>query len=484
MAKDGERQRPPLAWAHLRFLVVGPLLAAPPAAGKLRAALQDLATRAWRDPLNPDREVRFGVSTIERWYYQARKAEDPVAVLAKRRRSDAGTEKALSSVLLEALALQYGAHSNWSFKLHHDNLVVLVKMEPLKYGEPPSYPSVRRAMQRRGWVRRRQSRNPTEGQERAFRRLERQEVRLFEATAIHALWHFDFHHGSKRVIDDKGVWHTPRCLSILDDRSRACCHIQWFLAEDARSLAHGLIQAFCKRGLPRAIMHDNGAAMIAAEIQDGFKRLGVVPNPTLPYSPDQNGKQENFWGTLEGRLVAMLDRVEPLTLDFLNRATQAWIEGEYNHHEHEEIGTTPMARMLEGPDVSRPAPDLETLRRRFTRRETRIQRRSDGTLRLGGLRFEVPSHLRTLRQVHVRWREWDCSEAWIVDDKDEVLATIRPVDREKNASGARRSLEPADAVPRPAPGTDPIPPLLAKLLAEHAATGLPPAYIPLGDTDA
>lgn len=482
MTKDNGGQRRPLAWAHLRFLVVGPLLAAPPATGKLGSALAELAARTWRDPLDPERQLQFGVSTLERWYYQARKADDPVAVLAKRKRSDAGKEKALSPVLLEALALQYGGHANWSYRLHFDNLVALAKANPTKYGEAPSYPTIRRAMQRRGWARRRLPRNPTQGQERAFRRLLRQEVRLFEASAVHALWHFDFHQGSRRVVDAKGIWRTPLCLCILDDRSRACCHIQWFLAEDARSLAHGLIQAFCKRGLPRSILHDNGAAMIAAETQSAFDRLGIVSDPTLPYSPDQNGKQERFWGTLEGRLVAMLDRVDPLTLDFLNQATQAWIEGEYNHHHHEEIDTTPVLRMLAGPDVARPAPDLETLRRRFTRCEMRVPRRSDGTLRLGGLRFEVPSRLRTLRRVRVRWRSWDLTEAWIVTDDDDMLATIRPVDVELNGRTGRRSLEPSETeVPRPAPGTDPIPPLLAKLLAEHAATGLPPAYIPLGD---
>ena len=33
-------------------------------------------------------------------------------------------------------------------------------------------------------------------------------------------------------------------------------------------------------------------------------RLGVVHHTTLPYSPHQNGKQEAFWGPVEGRLIA------------------------------------------------------------------------------------------------------------------------------------------------------------------------------------
>jgi hypothetical protein len=40
---------------------------------------------------------------------------------------------------------------------------------------------------------------------------------------------------------------------------------------------------------------------------------------------------------------------------------------------------------------------------------------------------------------------------------------------------ARIAEQPAAA---PKDGSDPIPPLLRKLLADYAATGLPPAYIP------
>ena len=53
-------------WARLRFSVIGALLAAPPAKGALRAALQQLAAREWRHP-GTGAPVRFGVSTLERW---------------------------------------------------------------------------------------------------------------------------------------------------------------------------------------------------------------------------------------------------------------------------------------------------------------------------------------------------------------------------------------------------------------------------------
>ena len=58
----------------------------------------------------------------------------------------------------------------------------------------------------------------------------------------------------------------------------------------------------------------------------------------------------------------MLDGVKSITLSFLNRATQAWVELEYNRKYHSEIGCTPLERLLAGPEVSRPAPDSDSLR--------------------------------------------------------------------------------------------------------------------------
>jgi hypothetical protein len=46
-------------WARLRFLVVGPLLAAPPALGELRLALAERTQMQWTHPISGT-PVRFG----------------------------------------------------------------------------------------------------------------------------------------------------------------------------------------------------------------------------------------------------------------------------------------------------------------------------------------------------------------------------------------------------------------------------------------
>lgn len=90
-------------------------------------------------------------------------------------------------------------------------------------------------------------------------------VRDCESPYTNALWHLDYHHGSLRVLRADGTWIYPLLLGILHDHSRLCCHCRWYEAVTAENLIHGLMQAIVKRGLPRALMSDNGSAMLAAE---------------------------------------------------------------------------------------------------------------------------------------------------------------------------------------------------------------------------
>src|SRR5271169_1036667 len=484
MAQQARGPRVHERWAHLRFSVIGQLLAAPPPKGELRAEIEALAGRQWRHPITGD-PARFGFSTIERWYYRALKERsDPVGRLRRKLRSDAGQQPAMSDAVRQAVLAQYAAHKGWSAKLHHDNLVALAETKPdLK--PVPSYPTLRRFMKANGLDKRRRiTPHRTDGAERAEARITDREVRSYEAEYVNGLWHWDCHHGSRKVLTARGDWHTPILFGVLDDRSRLACHLQWYLAETAEVIAHGLSQAFQKRGLPRAALSDNGAAMTAAEITQGLMRLGVLHHTTLAYSPYQNAKSESFWGPVEGRLMAMLEHVPDLTLSALNEATQAWVEQDYNAKRHSEIGATPIARFLAGPAVTRDCPGSDVLRLAFTRSDTRTQRKSDGSIVIEGRRFEVPNRYRHLTRIEVRYASWDLGHIHLVDERTgSVLARLYPQDKTQNASGLRRTLDPvstASAKPVPTPvAPDPtMPPLLARMLDKQATTGLAPPYLP------
>ena len=205
---------------------------------------------------------------------------------------------------------------------------------------------------------------------------------------------------------------------------------------------------------------------------------------TLPYSPYQNAKQESFWGRVEGRLMAMLEGEQALTLELLNEATQAWVEQEYHRTVHTELKTTPLARYLAGPSVARRCPDSGVLTDAFRIEVQRRARRADGTLSLGGGRFEIPSRLRHLSVVHLRYARWDYSRVDIVDPRTGVvLCRVKPLDKAANANGQRRRLDPVGQDLSPLPPTG-MAPLLRELLAEYAATGMPPAYLPAAEPTA
>jgi hypothetical protein len=195
---------------------------------------------------------------------------------------------------------------------------------------------------------------------------------------------------------------------------------------------------------------------------------------------------------MEGRLMEMLEGIE-LTLDFLNEATQAWVEIEYNRAVHRELSMSPIERFRQAPDVLRASPSSQAIREAFRLQTTRVQRQSDGTISLEGVRFEIPARFRHFRQVAVRYARWDLRRVDLVDPHSgTILAPLYPLDRTANADGRRRIVQsgrgpdddgpeegtPAGSGPDDGGPDKPLPPLLQRILDAYSACGTPPAYLP------
>jgi transposase InsO family protein len=461
-------------WARMRFSIISHLLASPPEPGELAGRIAELAAKSWRHPTKGS-VIHLSPKTIERMYYAARAADDPVGVLARKVPKHAGTHPSITSAVAAAIEHQYCDHPRWTWQLHHDNLVALAKTDPA-LRPVPAYATVRRYMKAHGMFRLQKRRQGTA----VDAEIAPRETRSYELSYVNALWHYDFHDGKRQVVTASGELKTPCLFGLLDDCSRVCCHAQWYLDDEStENLVHGLSQGIQKRGLPRGVYSDRGGAMKAAETTEGLERLSIAQYLTQPSSPQQNGKQEHFWALVEGRLMPMLEGEPVLTLELLNTATQAWVEQEYHRTVHGELKKTPLERYLEGPNVSRPSPDSEALRRAFRMEITRKQRRSDGTITALGIRFEIPSAYRAIELLRLRIARWDLSSAELVDPRSGAhLATLFPLDKVRNADRARRAL--AEITEPLAPSSKPpgIAPLLRQLMAEYAATGLPPAYLP------
>ena len=96
-------------------------------------AARGLATTGGARMASPEhrRAGPLQVSTLERWLYRARnERHDPVGVLRRKRRGDAGAQVSMTLALRQALLEQYSAHKSWSAQLHRDNLLALAETRP------------------------------------------------------------------------------------------------------------------------------------------------------------------------------------------------------------------------------------------------------------------------------------------------------------------------------------------------------------------
>ena len=128
--------------------------------------------------------------------------------------------------------------------------------------------------------------------------------------------------------------------------------------------------------------------------------------------------------------------------------------------------------------MGRDCPDSQALRRAFRCTITRKQRRSDGTISLEGKRFEIPARYRHLERPMIRYARWDLRAVELIDPRALTpLSPLYPLNKTANADGRRRALKPTHTDPT-LQQSDELPPLLRKCLADYAATGRPPAYLP------
>jgi transposase InsO family protein len=487
MKRRKKRDRVGSRKAELRFAVIGGLLGSPPGPGEVGEEFNRLASKVWFDPVTGSTR-RFARSTIERWYYKARRSQSPVDILKTKQRIDKGTIE-LSGDLIDEWKRLYESHSHWSVLLLYGNFKAWARHErkpPLL--RVPSYSTMRRFYVRSGWVRHRKPRTREDGSvlpasvAAEARRLGI-EIRSFENDYIGGLWHLDFHKGTRAILLEDGSWQMPLMLAVMDDRSRLICHGQWYLSESTESLVHGFIQAVQKRGLCRALMSDNGSAMKSEEFVQGLVRLSIGHELTLRYSPYQNGKQEKFWQQVEGRLMKMIEAVQPMTLGTLNDLTQIWLEGEYNRNVHSEIKTTPINRFASDPSVLRNSPSSDDLRSAFVCEVDRLLRKTDGTMSLDGVRFEIPSAYRHHRNLLIHYTSWDLSYVFLVDPVTlKSLARIYPLNRSKNNSGKRAAHSPVNRQRVSAETLmKQLPAQMRHLLKQSQMSHMPPAYVPQTD---
>ena len=206
MEKEHQNLRSHERWAHFRFSVIGPLLAAPPARGQLQKQLKELGGQKVAAPdFRPmGRCSAFRPSSAG---ITKRSAPRPVRWKCSSAKSapTTGTHPSVGPKLIELLAEQHRQHPSWSYQLHFDNLVGAGGASNPRLGPMPSYVSLLRYM-KEPWAF--QASSPGSGPQsgspsRRAAAMKPGRSAVTKANMSTRLWHLDFHHGSLRVLLDR-----------------------------------------------------------------------------------------------------------------------------------------------------------------------------------------------------------------------------------------------------------------------------------------
>ena len=160
--------------------------------------------------------------------------------------------------------------------------------------------------------------------------------------------------------------------------------LSFFLSENLEAFLNAFKQALLKRGLPRKLYVDNGAAYRSRQLEHICAQLAIALIHAKAYQPQGKGKIERFFRTVRMQLLPTL--ATDMSLDALNAAWHAWLNG-YHQRRHSATGCSPWQRFAEHMQCLRCVPDNLKDHFRVVARRTVAKDRS---LTLDGRLFEAP----------------------------------------------------------------------------------------------
>jgi len=248
--------------------------------------------------------------------------------------------------------------------------------------------------------------------------------RRFEHESAGDLWMSDVMYGPK--LREGGRLRQTYLIALIDDATRLVPHAAFTLSEGAVSYLQVLEHAVRRRGIPKRLYVDNGAAFRSKQLSVVCAKLGIALIHAKPYTPQGKGKMERWFRTVRMQLLPLLRPEQLVSLDALNRALAAWVEGEYHHAPHRGLGdespADKWARTSEG--VRMPTADLGD---HFLAEQKRNVQK-DRTVTLDGVAFEVDAALVgervTLRFDPARKPDKRTVEVWHEGKRIEVARRV------------------------------------------------------------
>lgn len=402
--------------ALFRLSVLGPLASRERLEhGELHRLVRQLSEQTYSTPNG--KATRIAEKTVEHWYYLWK--QGGIEALAPKTRSDRGCSKLPVKI---AEALLQAKRNNPKRSLN--TLVRLLEMQGLVAKGELSRSSVHRLLQRHGLSK------PSEGT------AEPVERRRFQAVFAGDLWQGDVLHGPK--ISVNGRLRKVFLVSLMDDASRLIAHSACCLGETALDIEGVLKQAVLKRGLPKKLLIDNGAAYRSQSLQGICARLEIRLVYCQPYQPEGKGKLEKWHRTVRDQFLSELDLSAIRDLDDLNARLWAWLDQIYHLNPHSSLdGLSPLERYRKDLVRIRPLGAFAThLDELFHHRYPRKVRK-DGTVTFQANVYEVPFELAGRSVVLVV--DPHANRALTVESEDgQTLGPVALLDAHANADRKRR----------------------------------------------
>jgi putative transposase len=361
--------------ALFRAMVIGEMATQQLMHGELTSQLRALAQKRFRPP-GAVRTRRFGVSTLERWYYRYRRSG--LKALRPERRRDAGRARRISAAERDLLLAIRAEYPHASVPLILRTLCVAGVLAP----GAVSAPTVRRLYREAGLPRCPRPQANAEIDE------VRQRLR-WRSAHVNSLWHADVCHALRLKPTTDAT--TPALVhALLDDHSRYIVRLEVRATEREQDMLEILANAVRENGAPDRLYTDGGATYTGGLLPIVCERMGTHLLHPRPRDPQARGKGERLFRTMREQCIDHIHGAASLHDVFVRLL--AWRE-QYHDTPHAGLmGRTPKQLWREGTQSIE-----HQRRRRLTQEEleeayvmrTQRQVRKDSTLSIDGKTFEV-----------------------------------------------------------------------------------------------
>ena len=216
--------------------------------------------------------------------------------------------------------------------------------------------------------------------------------RRFSFLKAGEMWMSDVMHGPSVMVAGK-VRRKTYLIAFLDDATRVVPQATFTLSEKTAAFLSVFKDAISRRGVPRRLFVDNGAAYRSHHLSVVCAKLGVTLIHARPYQPQSKGKQERWFRTVRMQLLPTLTEADTKSLEALNRRLWAYVESEYHQTPHRGLdGETPFDRWAKCADEVRYLEQAQDVGELFLA-EAKRKVQKDRTVSLNGLVYEVDASL-------------------------------------------------------------------------------------------